>query len=62
MIRIEIKRYCRTCFFWESEGGDDFKERCKCRFREPYCRLDGKPRQAGAERGCLGWKSRELKG
>ncbi|MEQ8176652.1 MAG: hypothetical protein ABRQ26_16490 [Syntrophomonadaceae bacterium] len=59
MITIEVKRCCGTCFFWEPEGGDDFKERCKCRFREPYCRLDNKPRRAESGRGCLGWKPRE---
>lgn len=52
----EIERCCGTCFFWQSEGGSDFTERIKCRFRLPYCKLDNKIRYAESGRGCFGWK------
>ena len=60
MITDEIQRCCGTCFYWQPEGGSDFSERCKYRFRRPYCSRDNKPRSADARRGCLGWKQSEF--
>jgi hypothetical protein len=59
MLAAKITRYCATCFYWQPEGFGDFSERCKYRFREPYCSIDNKPRSADSMPGCLGWKSKE---
>ena len=56
MLAAKITRCCGTCFYWESQGFGDFSERCKYRFREPYCNRDNKPRSADSMPGCLGWK------
>ena len=59
MLKTEIKRCCGTCYHWEPEGTGDFKERCKFRFRQPFCRLNNKPQCADSQLGCLVWKSKE---
>jgi hypothetical protein len=61
---MEKDRCCGTCRYWNAEGGSDFKERCKRRFRSPFCELTAKPHYADDMKGCLAWmiaKPDELK-
>lgn len=50
---------CGTCKFWCPEGAGDFRERCKARFREPFCKLTNKVQYADDMLGCLIWKQAE---
>jgi len=52
-------RGCKTCYYWNAQGGSDFRERCAYRFQLPYCERDHLPRTAESGRSCWGWKLRQ---